>query len=327
MSFSAVLALIAGYEALRPHLHRLYGRGGTGRRFAVHVVGLALTSLLAGVASAPFGAYHFGRIQLYFIPSNMLAVPLTAFWVMPAGLIALALMPLHLEALALVPMGWGIAAILWVARTVSAWPDATLPAPPVPNWGMLVLSLGMAWLGLWRGRVRLAGIALIVLGLVSPALYRPPDLLVSADARLIALRTPGRIYVQAAPGAEAFTLDAFTQFWGLPEAAMPDDGTAADGAVACGKADCRLRSAAGGTALLARGTVPREDCAGADLLVSAEPARHRCPDLPLVDRFTVWRQGSTAVWLDPGSVRIETDRGVRGVRPWVPPPPRPRANG
>jgi competence protein ComEC len=323
MSFSAVLALIAGYEALRPHLHRLYGHGGMGRRFAVHVAGLALTSLLAGVASAPFGAYHFGRVQLYFIPSNMLAVPLTAFWVMPAGLIALALMPLHLEWLALTPMGWGIAAIVWIARTVAGWPDATLPTPPTPDWGIVVLSLGMAWLGLWRGPVRLAGIALIAVGVASPLLYRPPDVLVSADARLIGLRTPARLYVQDAPGAAAFTLDAWTQFLALPEAAMPASGSAADGAVTCGADACRLR-AAHGAALLARKQPTAEDCAAASVLVAAEPARRRCPGLPLVDRFTVWRDGAVAIWLDEAGPRIVTDRAVRGARPWVPPPPRPR---
>ena len=107
MSFSAVLALIAGYNALRPVLSRLRGDGSAWRRFGLHIAALALTSALAGTASAPFGAYHFGRIQLYFVVANMAAVPLTAMWVMPAGMLALALMPLHLEWLALVPMGWG----------------------------------------------------------------------------------------------------------------------------------------------------------------------------------------------------------------------------
>ncbi|HEY0183581.1 MAG TPA: ComEC/Rec2 family competence protein, partial [Rhodopila sp.] len=112
MSFSAVLALISGYEALRPWLRRLHGQSWQ-RRFASHLVALALTSALAGSASAPYGAYHFGHVQIYFILANMIAVPLTAMWVMPAGLIALLLMPLHLEALALVPMGWGAEAVLW----------------------------------------------------------------------------------------------------------------------------------------------------------------------------------------------------------------------
>ena len=59
MSFSAVLALIAGYEALRPGLRRLRGGGGRGRHLLLYVVGLALTSALAGTASAPYAAFHF----------------------------------------------------------------------------------------------------------------------------------------------------------------------------------------------------------------------------------------------------------------------------
>jgi competence protein ComEC len=43
-----------------------------------------------------------------------------------------------------------------------------------------------------------------------------------------------------------------------------------------------------------------------------------------VDRFTVWRDGSAAIWLDADGARIVTDRIERGDRPWVPPPPRPR---
>jgi competence protein ComEC len=76
-----------------------------------------------------------------------------------------------------------------------------------------------------------------------------------------------------------------------------------------------------------RQSVSAEDCAAARALVAAEPARRRCPGLKLVDRFTVWRQGGTALWLDSGGARILTDRMVRGDRPWVPAPPHPRDPG
>ena len=152
MSFAAVLALIAGYEVLRPRLAALHGEGGWRGKLTLHLAMLGLTSLLAGTASMPFGAYHFGRIQVYFVISNMVAVPLTAFWVMPLGLVALALMPLGLDRLAMLPMGWGVEAILWVARTTAALPAATLPVPHAPAWGLALVGLGMAWLGLWRGR-------------------------------------------------------------------------------------------------------------------------------------------------------------------------------
>jgi competence protein ComEC len=45
-----------------------------------------------------------------------------------------------------------------------------------------------------------------------------------------------------------------------------------------------------------------------------------------VDRFTVWRYGAVAIWLDPGGAFVLSDRTERGSRPWVPPPPIPRSH-
>jgi competence protein ComEC len=330
MSFSAVLALIAGYEVLRPMLHSLRGKGTWQRRFALHLTALALTSALAGTASAPFGAYHFGRIQIYFVIANMIAVPLTALWVMPAGLIGLALMPFGIDWLAWVPMGWGADAILWVARTTASWPAATFDVPHMPAWGLATTALGIAWLGLWRSRLRLIGVPVITLGLVSPMLDRPPDLMVSADARLIGVRAAGTVYLQQVSGASKFTRDAWLQYWaaGAPRT-LPVDGTEADGAVACVKDACLLRPIPGAkAALLVRGALHPDGCAASSVIVSAEPARGLCqrPWPALVDRFTVWRYGATAIWLDGRHARIVTDRAWRGARPWVPPPPVPRVH-
>ena len=318
MSFSAVLALIAGYDALRPALARLHGDGGPGRRrlgrrLVGHVAALALTSALAGGFSAPFAAYHFGHVQLYFVLANMAAVPLTALWVMPAGLVALLLMPLHLEALALVPMGWGIAAILWIAHLVSAWPGAVLAVPQAPGWGLVVLALGLAWLGLWRSGLRLVGIAAIVLGLVSPAFAPAPDVLVAADGRLIAFRGLAGLFVERQPGASRFTLDEWQQYLAAgPALPFP----AAGAGIACTATGCALRRH-GGVATLLRGAGTRADC-DAKLLISARPIRLGCkPPTRTIDRFTVWRSGAQAVWLGPDGPRVLTDRAERGDRPWV----------
>jgi competence protein ComEC len=325
MSFSAVLALIAGYEALRPWLRRLHGTSWR-HRFTSHLAALALTSALAGSASAPYGAYHFGHVQVYFVLANMVAVPLTAFWVMPAGLIGLMLMPLHLEALALVPMGWGAEAILWVARATSSLPAATFAVPHMPVWGLCVFSLGLAWLGLWRTRLRLFGVAIMAAGLASPLWDHPPDLLVSGDGRLIALRTPQGAFLQAAKGASKFTRDAWAQYWAAGSfVPMADDPA---GVIRCRVDACLLLPFADRPgALLARGASHPAGCGQVSVIVSGEPARGLCPRPwpALVDRFTVWRSGSAAIWLDPDGARVLTDRAERGDRPWVPPPPKPRA--
>jgi competence protein ComEC len=329
MSFGAVLALISGYEVLRPRLTALHGEGGWRGRLSVHLAMLALTSFLAGTASMPFGAYHFGRIQVYFVVSNMVAVPLTAFWVMPLGLLALPLMLVRLEFLVLPAMGWGIQAILWVARTTSVWPASVLPVPHAPAWGLALVGLGMAWLGLWRSRLRLAGIPVLALGLASPLLARPADILVSADARLIAVRTAAGVFAELGQGASRFIRDDWADYWGATAMqAMPRDGEAAGGMIRCDAAGCLLRPRADArAALLVRGAVSPTSCRAASVEVAAEPARGLCPRPwpALVDRFTVWRYGAVAIWLRPQGAVVVSDRAWRGTRPWVVPPPERKA--
>jgi competence protein ComEC len=109
---------------------------------------------------------------------------------------------------------------------------------------------------------------------------------------------------------------------------IPAEGTVADGAIVCTPEECLLRSRADvPAAMLVRGATHPAGCAAASVIVAAEPARGLCPKPwpKLVDRFTVWRYGPVAIWLDPGGARVLTDRAERGARPWVPPPPVPRS--
>jgi competence protein ComEC len=65
-----------------------------------------------------------------------------------------------------------------------------------------------------------------------------------------------------------------------------------------------------------------EACGQVGLLVASEPIRPRCAQGVSIDRFSVWRDGAQAVWLEAG-VRVVSDRAWRGERPWVPPIPIP----
>ena len=307
MSFSAVLALIVGYERLRPWLMRLRGEGSWRRRLLANVVALALTAALAGTFSAPFAAYHFGQVQLYNVLANMVAVPITALLIMPAGLLSLPLMPLGAESVALVPMGWGVDAVLSVSRTVSSWPAATILVPHMPPWGLGMLGFGLAWAGLWRTRVRLAGWALVALGLTSPAFVLPPDLLMSADGRMVGLHDTKGMYVQTAGSAAGFTLDSWRVLW-RARLVQP---------LGCGQAPCELRARPDGpVALLVRDDPPASACA-AVAVVSLEPVGLHCA-VPVIDRFSVWREGAYAIWLSADGARVLSDRQERGERVWMP---------
>ncbi len=305
MSFSAVLALIAGYELARPALARL--PDGWWRRPLLHGAGLVLTSLLAGTASMPFAAYHFGRATLYYVPANMLAVPLTAAWVMPWGLTSLALMPLGLERIALVPMGWGISMLQAVAHTVAAWPGAVVGVAQMPAWGLALVAAGLAWAGLWRGWLRLAGVAPLLAGLACPLLVHPPDVLVTPQASVIALRVGGHTLVEASATATPFEVQAPGRVWG--GTTEPLGGT---GPATCTAAACRA-SIRGRPVVLAQ----RPDAAtcAAALVVSASWLHLPC-GATVLDRSTV-ADGSAEAWVDPDAVRVLTDATARGRRPWV----------
>lgn len=117
MSFAAVVALIAFYDAFRDRFRtvRLAAGHGFAARIGLYAGGVAATTVIASFATGLIALHHFGRIAVYGLPANMLAVPLTALWIMPWAVIAAVLMPLGLEGLPLILVGWGIDGLLWVA--------------------------------------------------------------------------------------------------------------------------------------------------------------------------------------------------------------------
>ena len=318
MSFSAVLALIAGHNALSPVLLRWRSDAGWVRRAALYVFALSMTSLLAGSASAPFGIYHFGRVQVYFIVANLLAVPLCGIWVMPWGLAALALMPFGQEWLAFIPLSWGIEATLWIAYTAAALPAATFGVPHMPLWGLLAYALGLIWLCVWRAKWRRAGILGILVGLASPMLVRPADILVSNDARLIAARVAGDVVFRQEGSVAGFVRDGFSRYWAVAAPIrLPVENTAN---ITCDETICRLRMHPDGKEILILMNgekIPSEACVNTVLVIAAVPLRGPCPEIPFIDRFTVWRSGAHAIWLNPAGPILLSDRQDRGDRLWV----------
>src|SRR4051794_2738887 len=86
------------------------------------------------------------------------------------------------------PHGWGVDAIIAVATGVSAWPGAVRLVPSMSEWGLLLVALGGLWICIWRGTWRRWGVVPVCLGLATSWLADPPDIIVSGDAKLIAVR-------------------------------------------------------------------------------------------------------------------------------------------
>ena len=320
MSFAAATALIATYEAARGPFARLAARGGLAVRPVVYGAGVALTSLVAGSATGPFAVYHFNRFADYGLLANLGAVPITGFWIMPWGLVALVLMPFGLEGLALAPMGWGIDAVVWIAREVAAQPGAVTLVPAMPAAALIAIAVGGLWLCLWRSRWRFLGVAVIAGGLLLAGLERRPDILVDGEARVMAVRgEDGQLWLSTRRRGR-FVTDMWLRRDGQAETpTWPPSG--ADVPVAglrCDALGCIQRLNGKTIAFVRDPRALEEDCARADIVVSAVPAWNLCPGPGIVvDRFDLWRGGGHAIWLEPEGARIETVAGARGARPWV----------
>jgi competence protein ComEC len=330
MSFAAVVGLIAAWEAAREPLARWRADAGPVGRMGLAVLATAGTSLVAGMASAPYALYHFNRFAAFGLVANLLAVPLTGLWVMPWAVAAFLLLPFGLESWALIPMGWGTDGIIAIAREVAGWGGAVALLPAMPAWGLAAITLGGLWLCVWRRRWRLGGLPLIAVGLASIVFERGPDILISGDARLLAVRG-GDGTLQLSSGRTArLTRETWLRRAGQEAddaPVWPALGISDDGRLRCDPSGCLYRVNGHIVALARDASALAEDCRVATVVVATVPVRRGCPTAGVViDRFSLWRDGGHALWLEPnGVVRVENVRAHRGVRPWVPPLPTPRA--
>src|SRR5579872_2639644 len=324
MSFGAVVALIAVYEAWGPQLARLFHRGGFASRAAGYCGAIAVTTLVVTIGTEPFAIYHFHHLVLYSPLANMLAVPISALWTLPWGVVACLLMPFGLEQIALTPMGWGIDATIRVAMQVAALPGNIWTMPLLPTSGVVLIALGGLWLCLWQGRWRLWGLAGVAAGLATMLLVRPPDLVVGDFGRLLAARLPDGGYA-VAPTAETITRSFLAADTAAELHPWPEPDTAAGqigGPLDCSSSGRCTYTAAGRrvAVVTAEGGLPVL-CYTVDAIVAQVPAGFGCRSrIPVADRIDTWRYGSIALWLDKDGVRVESANQSRGDRPWVPHP-------
>ena len=329
MSFAAAIALVAAYEAATER--GIWRHDGdrfrwAGRGIALYVAGVSFTTLVASMATAPFVLYHFNQVAKFGLIANLVAVPVTALWVMPAAMLSFLLLPFGWEKLALTPMGWGTEQVIRAADWVAGLPEATEILPSAPAWALAGLALGGLWLCVLRGRLRLAGLAGVVLFAAANARVVPPDLIVSADGDLAAVRGDGG-YLFSSLRHGRFTRENWLEHAGFraDEVAqwardggygrLQRDGLRCDG-VGC------VLTRAGWRVVLAetRGALA-EDCGRADLVIALIPAGRACDGTGgmgalVIDLFDLKAKGAHSITLGT-AIKVQAVNDGRGRRPWV----------
>ncbi len=317
MSFAAVVALISAYETSAQRIQFFRSREGVWRRAGLYLFGVVSTTLIAGLATGPFAAFHFNRVAVYGLAANVLAVPVMALWIMPWAVVTYLLFPLGWQDLPLVPMLWGVGLILDVAHAVASWPGAVWLVPALPTAFLALTAVGGLWLCIWTTKMRLLGVLGLAAAVLTGAFVEVPDVLVDERGRLLAVRLDdGRVMVSSKRAG--FVRDSWLRRLAVPRPVpWPDSGADAASPNRCDSLGCLFRLK-GRT--IAFSTDPRahpEDCETADVLVSSRPVRISCRGPRVViDRFDLWRHGAHAIYLGGGAVWVDTVSRHRGRRPW-----------
>lgn len=187
MSFAAVIAIVAlhGSQPVRRFLSpREEGwLLWAARRMAM----LFLTGLVIEIVLMPIVLYHFHRSGLYGAFANVLAIPLVTFVAMP--LIGLAL---FLDLIgAGEPVWWlvgkSLRLLLGIAHFTANQPGAVKLVPQIGLGTLLLFAAGGLWMALWRGKIRLWGMAPMILAALAISIARPPDILIGRDGRQVAI--------------------------------------------------------------------------------------------------------------------------------------------
>lgn len=322
MSFAAVTAIVALHSSQWSRRHFQRREESVPARLVRSLVVTVLTGLVVEMALIPMALFHFHRSGIYGVAANIVAIPLTTFIIMPLEAGALLLDAAGLGKPLWILCGWSVEALLWIAHKVSSAQGAVAMLPSMSAWAFGLMVAGGLWLCLWNSRLRLLGFAPFLIGAVSAASSRTPDLLLTGDGRHLAIVSEGGVPLILRERAGDYIRDLLSEASGF-------DGEAEDLGSrpysACSKDACVavIRKGDAGWRLLATRSATRIDwdtltaaCAQADIAVSDRRLPRGCsPRWLKLDRQTLSRTGGLAIYLgNEPSVRTVADSV--GEHPW-----------
>jgi competence protein ComEC len=279
------------------------------------LVTLLLASLVAGLATTPYAAFHFHRVTPYGVLANLAAMPVVSALVMPAGLMGLLAMPFGLDGFFWWLMGIGIDWMIAVSEWVANLPGAIGRIAAFGTGPLLAASAGVILMGLLRTPLRWSGALVLAASITWALAVRQPDILISGDGHVVAVRgKDARLRLLHS------TKDAFLQREWLAadaDARPAGDASLADG-ISCDEAGCVVEMAGGGlVAQSLRSDALADDCERAALVVSARQPPKNCA-AAVIDPARLHRQGALALWRKADGFAVKAARPRGFDRPWAP---------
>ncbi len=229
MSFAATAALVGAYAAWSDWRADHPGQPPTNRSLAgralryllLAAAGLAVTSIVAGGATAIYAAWHFQQMPSLGLFTNLTAMPIVSAVVMPFAVLGSLAMPFGLDGPFFHVMGLGLSATIAVARWFSERSPADIVGL-IPPAAVAVLTVALLVATICSTWLRVAAIPVALIGLLLLIDRPQPDLFVSEDGRLVGLDVgDGRIAVNR-PRPNEFTIENWKRAVRADEIVRPE---------------------------------------------------------------------------------------------------------
>ena len=207
MSFIAVLTLIGLYEhyPFFTHIPHLNFK----KKIFYYFFHLMLTSFFISLATLPYIIYHFNHIQLYGIITNLFAIPLMAFWIMPMALLFLLGYCFNFT-FPLLLMGKGIEFLYYLSFKITQLPGTEFLVPSISVWALILFTIGFLWFFLWKTSLRLWGAIPMICFLFCFLISKKADIYIAPDGRMIGVFFKDHFFVSH-PYRSRFTTNIWMQ--------------------------------------------------------------------------------------------------------------------
>lgn len=314
MSFAAVFALISMYEMCK-NVFNNYQEYGKIRKLLLYLFGIIFSSLVAGIATAPFAAYHFNNFAPYGVITNLIVVPITSLFIMPFGVISLLLMPFGLEQIGLVPMFFGIDIIVKTANYIASLPQPVGLIGQIPDASLALITLGGVIILFLKTKLRYLGAFFIVTGIIISLNKEVPNLIIGNDGKLFAVKDNQQNLMFSSKVHERYSREQWQKRYAITEPKLISQ--ADKKIINCDSARCLYQYNDHKATITKHPIALEEDCKHADVIINLTYIKKTCnkPTL-IINKKDILKNGVHILFFNKNNILIKNVKTYENDRLW-----------
>ncbi len=195
LSFIATYALIIAYRRLNKFNAFVRQRGfGVISRGLLYVFNIIISSVVAGLVTAPLVLFHFGLFSSYSVLTNVMILPILSFMVMPALIFGLMMEWIWQGDLLLQIADYGLSLVIYCSNWVASQPQSSLHLPNM-SFATVAFMMIILLLLLHCNKISTRNICIFLLAIFALIIsywlnnnLTTPDIMVAEDASAIAVK-------------------------------------------------------------------------------------------------------------------------------------------